>query len=148
MQRGLSGQAVRSASKIISKDVMPIMSATKILIADDSKTVRTVVAKILGDAGYDVIAASDGIAALELVRGEQPGVAILDIVMPDMDGYAVCERLKNMGSPWSEIPIVFLTSVKSHALEVLGSEYGAYMNKPVNALHLLQTIERQLEKCR
>ncbi len=124
------------------------MSDVKILIADDSKTVRTVVAKILVDAGYEVFPASDGVAALELAHDVRPDIAILDIVMPDMDGYAVCEKLKEMGSPWSEIPIVFLTSVKSQALEVLGSEFGAYMNKPVNPLLLLATIERQLEKCR
>lgn len=120
----------------------------KILIADDSKTVRTVVAKILMDAGYEVLPASDGLTALELARNVRPDIAILDIVMPDMDGYAVCEKLKEMGSPWSEIPIVFLTSVKSQALEVLGSEFGGYMNKPVNSVQLLATIERQLEKCR
>lgn len=124
------------------------MPDAKILIADDSKTVRTTVAQTLADAGYEVILASDGITALELACNRRPDIAILDIVMPDMDGYAVCEKLKAMGSPWREIPIVFLTCVKSQALEVLGSEFGAYLNKPVNPLVLLATIERQLEKCR
>ncbi len=123
------------------------MSETKILVADDSKTVRTIVSTILSDAGYEVILASDGTKALELARSNRPSLAILDIVMPGMDGYAVCEEFQEMGSPWSEMPIVFLTSVKSQALKVLGSEYGAYMNKPVDSAQLLETIEQQLARC-
>lgn len=123
------------------------MSETKILVADDSKTVRTIVSTILSDAGYEVILASDGAKALELAHSNRPSLAILDIVMPEMDGYAVCEKLQDMGSPWSEMPIVFLTSVKSQALKVLGSEYGAYMNKPVDSAQLLNTIEQQLARC-
>lgn len=123
------------------------MSETKILVADDSKTVRTIVHTLLTEAGYDVVLAADGIQALELARAHRPSLAILDIVMPGLDGYAVCEELLEMGSPWCEMPIVFLTSVKSQALKVLGSEYGAYMNKPVDAGQLLDTIETQLARC-
>jgi DNA-binding response OmpR family regulator len=123
------------------------MSHTRILVADDSNTVRTLVTTVLTRAGYEVVTADSGPAALEKARSECPHLAVLDIVMPEMDGYAVCERLKEMGSPWREIPIIFLTSVKSQALEVLGSEFGAYMHKPVNPDRLLKTIESQLARC-
>ncbi len=123
------------------------MPETKILVADDSNTVRTLVSHILVRAGYDVVTAHDGTDAVEKARTCQPRLAVLDIVMPELDGYGVCERLKEMGSPWCEIPIVFLTSVKSQALKVLGSEYGAYLNKPVNVDELLRTIEEHLAKC-
>ena len=123
------------------------MSETKILVADDSKTVRTIVESILSEAGYEVLLAADGSEALRLARDCRPSLAILDIVMPEMDGYAVCEQFQEMGSPWREMPIIFLTSVKSQALKVLGGEYGAYMNKPVQSSQLLDTIEQQLARC-
>ncbi len=122
------------------------MSKIKILVADDSKTVRTMLDAILRGAGFEVMLAADGSEAVELARNCRPCLAILDIVMPEMDGYAVCEQLQQMGSPWREMPIVFLTSVKSQALRVLGSEYGAYMNKPVNSVMLLDTIREQLAR--
>lgn len=123
------------------------MSQTRILVADDSKTVRKLVQSILTGAGYQVVLASDGPEALELARNQPPRLAVLDIVMPLMDGYAVCEKFQEMGSPWNEMPIVFLTSIKSQALEMLGSEYGGYMHKPIDAIQLLEIIEKQLAGC-
>ncbi len=120
----------------------------KVLVADDSRTVRTVVARVLNEAGYSVVIAADGRQALDMATTEQPDLAILDIVMPDLDGYAVCDRLKSLGSPWKEMPIVFLTNIKSQALEMLGNEYGAYMNKPVDPALLLKTIDEQLIRIR
>ncbi len=122
------------------------MSQTTILLADDSSTVRTMVNKILTEAGYRVISASDGTSAVELARIYRPDLAIIDIMMPELDGYGVCEQLKLMGSPWEDLPILFLTCVKSKALELLGNEYGAYLNKPVCSEQLLSTIDRQLSR--
>jgi DNA-binding response OmpR family regulator len=123
------------------------MTDTRILVADDSNTIRTLVSTILTRAGYEVVVAHDGTDAVEKARLHHPHLAVLDIVMPELDGYGVCERLKEMGTPWCEIPIVFLTSVKSQALKVLGSEFGAYLNKPVNVDELLRTIEQNLARC-
>ena len=117
------------------------MSKLTILVADDSSTVRTMVKRILENAGHKVVTAVDGAEALSLIRQCQPDLAVLDVVMPGIDGYGVCEQLKQMGSPSSELPIVFLTCVKSRALELLGQEYGAYLNKPVEAGPLLMAIE-------
>ncbi len=117
------------------------MSKMTILVADDSSTVRTMVKRILEEKGYAVVTATDGVEAIALTREHRPDLAILDVVMPQLDGYAVCEQLKQMGAPWSELPIVFLTCVRSRALELLGQEYGAYLNKPVQAEPLLLAIE-------
>ncbi len=116
------------------------MSAPKILVVDDSNAVRTVVRKTLSQAGYEVVTAADGIQAIEAAKSERPQLAILDICMPLMDGYGVCQELKRMGAPWSELPIVFLTTLESHALELLGHELGAYLQKPVCDERLLQTV--------
>ena len=70
---------------------------------------------------------------------------VLDVVMPELDGYGVCEKLSQLGEQYSHLPIVFLTSVDSHAMELLGREYGAYLHKPVNEAELLSTVRSQLE---
>ncbi len=122
------------------------MSQATILLADDSSTVRTLVDRALTEAGYRVITAEDGASAVELARVHRPDLAILDILMPELDGYGVCEKLKAMGSPWEDLPILFLTCVKSKALELLGNEYGAYLRKPVQTEQLLSAIDKQLSR--
>ena len=104
------------------------------------------IAHVFALAGYDVLMAEDGARAIELAQQHHPDMAVVDIVMPGLDGYAVCEKLKELGSPLCELPIVFLTCVKSRALELLGREYGAYLNKPVQADQLLATIENELSR--
>lgn len=118
------------------------MSSPKVLVVDDSRTVRTVVKRTLAEAGYDVITASDGAESLELFQTEMPQLAILDIRMPNLDGYGVCQELQRMGSPFNEIPIIFLTTLDSNALELLGDELGAYLQKPVRGQQLLDTVAR------
>jgi CheY-like chemotaxis protein len=120
------------------------MARQSILLADDSQTVRTLVGRALTHAGYTVISANDGVSAVQMAREHRPALAILDVVMPGLDGYAVCERLKAMGPPWDDLPIIFLTCVNSKALELLGKAYGAYLRKPVQPDLLLAEIEKQI----
>ena len=119
------------------------MSA-RILVVDDSRTIRVQLQKILSNAGYEVVLAEDGRHALEVITCE-PDLMILDVLMPEMDGYGVCEELKQFGDKYANLPIVFLTSVKSHAMELLGSEFGAYLQKPVQHEELLATVEKQIQ---
>jgi DNA-binding response OmpR family regulator len=116
------------------------MLPPKILVVDDSSTVRAIVKRTLSEVGYRVFTAADGIEAMELAKSERPQLAILDVRMPFLDGYGVCQELKRLGEPWSELPIIFLTSLESHALELLGHELGAYLQKPVCRETLLQTV--------
>lgn len=122
------------------------MRVATILVADDSATVRTQVKRVLSDAGFEVVQAADGRAALELIRQQAPDLAIIDISMPAMDGYGVCQEMKRMGTPWSEVPIVLLTSCASHALELLGEQWGAYVAKPVSVTRLLEVVESLLHE--
>jgi DNA-binding response OmpR family regulator len=116
------------------------MRSLKILVADDSRTVRTQLRRALTAAGYTVLEASDGVEAVELASRELPDLAILDIVMPQADGFAVCQRLKQMGAPLNGMPIVFVTRFGSRALELLGDQWGAYVEKPVSEAALLDIV--------
>jgi DNA-binding response OmpR family regulator len=111
-----------------------------IVIADDSRTIRTQLRQALTAAGYSVTEAADGDQAVEKICAERPLLSIVDINMPGLDGYGVCQKLCEMGPPWSELPIIFLTSVRSHALEVLGEKMGAYLTKPVNEQQVLEAV--------
>ena len=115
----------------------------KILVVDDCKSVRVSVKRLLAEAGYEVITAADGLEAIEKLE-QSPVLVILDINMPGLDGYGVCEKIQEMGSDWEKVPIVFLTSVKSKALEFLGDQYGAYLLKPVGDRQLISVVEEAL----
>lgn len=121
------------------------MRVATILVADDSATVRTQVKRVLSDAGFEVVQAANGKEALERIRQAAPDLAIVDISMPELDGYGVCQEMKRMGAPWCEVPIVLLTSCASHALELLGEQWGAYVAKPVSVTRLLEVVESLLQ---
>ena len=119
------------------------MQKPKLLVVDDSQSVRLTVKRILSNAGYDVITACDGFEAIEKLP-EEPSLVVLDVNMPGLDGYGVCEKIREMGPKYESLPIVFLTSLESRALEMLGREFGAYLNKPVHEQQLLSVVEQQL----
>lgn len=118
------------------------MSQSTILVADDSRTVRTFVTRTLAQAGYSVCTAADGQEAVNLALQSCPKLLVLDIEMPLMDGYTVCQKLHGMGEPWATLPVIFLTSVRSHALDLLGTEMGDYLPKPVCEQQLLDSVTR------
>lgn len=117
------------------------MSMSRIMVVDDSQAVRLSVKRILTQAGYDVVTACDGEDAIAKLT-EEPDLVVLDVNMPGLDGYGFCEQLNHNGN--SDLPVVFLTSVESKALELLGDQYGAYLNKPVDSDELVQVIDTQL----
>lgn len=117
------------------------MSMLKVLVADDSRTIRIQLTQILSKAGYEVVTASDGRQAVDQIISESPFLVILDINMPELDGYGVCQAMKSMADPWQQLPVIFLTTLRSHALELLGRELGAYLQKPVNPAELLEVVE-------
>ena len=120
------------------------MSKPKILVVDDSQSVRVQVKRILVQAGYEVITAEDGNEAIAMLC-HNPELMILDVNMPGLDGYSVCEKLKSMGTEFQDLPIVFLTSMNSKALEMLGREFGDYLQKPVCEADLLAAVRAQLD---
>ena len=122
------------------------MSAQKILVADDSRTIRALVRRPLAANGYDVILASDGLEAVQLARRENPDLVILDIQMPEMDGYTACQEILALSEDLASVPIIFLTKVKAQHLKTLGNDLGAYLQKPVPDNLLLETVSQLLGK--
>lgn len=123
-----------------------LVHQTRILIADDSRTIRTVLRRILAAAEYEVLAASDGAEAVEIFRQENPSLVILDIQMPEMDGYSACEEILALTSPDVELPIIFLTKDRANHLATLGKQLGAYLQKPVCEQTLLHTVRELLNR--
>jgi two-component system cell cycle response regulator len=117
------------------------VTAATVLIADDSLVVRAVVRGSLEDEGYRVIEAVDGIAALEYCRKDPPDVLLLDVEMPEFDGYQVLSALKG-DADLKDIPVVFLTSRSRTADVVAGLRGGAhdYLKKPFEKIELIARV--------
>ena len=107
-----------------------------VLAVDDTPENLDVVKGVLGD-DYVVKAAVNGKIALKIAETQSPDLILLDIMMPDMDGYEVCRRLK-ANPATAEIPVIFLTAKDQDTDQARGFELGAadYIQKPVNALIL------------
>ena len=120
------------------------MPSNYILVADDSRTLRTYVRRTLAEVGHHVEVACDGFEAVRMIEAECPNVAILDINMPGKDGFGVLEELKGMGAPYCDLPVILLTRNKSQALETLGKQVGAFLHKPASRRVLIETVKRFL----
>ncbi len=117
-----------------------------ILAVDDKPHNLQFLGKLLSDSGYEVGMAQDGQQALNFVKKSRPDLILLDIMMPDMDGFEVCKKLKADFSV-QHIPVIFLTA-KSDSNEVVrGFEVGGsdYVTKPFNSPELLARIKTQVE---
>lgn len=121
------------------------MHQTKILVADDSRTIRALVRRTLAGAGYDVSLACDGREAVQLARRDRPDLVILDIQMPVMDGYTACEEILALQNRCPDLQIVFLTKDEAKHLDALGRQLGAYLQKPVCENTLLATVRSLLK---
>lgn len=123
----------------------PPVSAGTVLVVDDSLTMRNALRKVL-EGEHRVLLASNGHEALALAVEEQPDLVILDGVMPGMDGYAVCARLKS--DPRTEdLPVLFLTGLDSEADETLALEAGAidFITKPFRPRVVAARIRNHME---
>jgi len=117
----------------------------KILIVDDSRLIAHVAKTMLTKRGHEIILAQDGKAGLEAARSEKPDIILLDVIMPIMDGYEVCEHLKEDDST-KEIPIIMVTSKAEAADKVKGLEMGAldYVTKPFDEGELIARVNIHL----
>lgn len=117
-----------------------------ILIVDDSQVSIQVLSHQLQNAGYSISVAMDGKKALDVVEKDLPDLVLLDIMMPDMDGYEICRRIRdNEGTRM--IPVIFLTARSSKEDIVQGFEAGAvdYVTKPFNTAELLARVRTHVE---
>lgn len=126
---------------------------SKILIVDDDPDLVEAVTMILESKNYDVVAAYGGIEGLEKAKTENPDLIVLDVMMPDKDGYAVCKDLK-ADPKYREIPILLLTAVVSQIPKSsrwthqmgLETEAEDYIDKPVEPAELVKRIEILLSR--
>ena len=117
-----------------------------VLVVDDRPANLRLVATLLGEVGYRVLTFADGEMALRAARSEQPDLVLLDIGMPGMDGYEVCERLK-ADEATRHIPVIFLTALGDTTDKVRGFDSGAadYVHKPFQAEELIARIDTHVE---
>jgi len=111
----------------------------KILIAEDDLHIRQGLSDLLSQEGYEVETAENGKRALELFKTSSPQFVILDIMMPEMDGYSVCREIRAVDN---EIPIVFLSAKSEEIDRVIGLELGAddYISKPFGTREVVARI--------
>ena len=118
----------------------------KILIIDDNPKNIQVAMNVLSKEGYHLLYAQDGKKGIELAKENDISLILLDILMPQMDGYEVCKELKNYYKTW-DIPVIFLT-VKDEVEDIVkGFEYGGvdYITKPFSPQILLKRVETHLK---
>jgi diguanylate cyclase (GGDEF)-like protein len=122
------------------------VSKARILIAEDERNLRQVLALQLNAAGYEVIEAVDGQAALEQAHSASPDLILLDVMMPRMDGYEVCRRIRAAFTT-RHIPIIMLTARGEDDARITGLEGGAndYIIKPWGKRELELRIKNALE---
>jgi class 3 adenylate cyclase len=118
----------------------------RILVVEDTVENIQVIGAILKQAGYQLSIARNGTQGLEIAGRTPPDLILLDIVMPDLDGFEVCRRLK-ADAALEEIPVIFLTSSNEVESVVKGFELGAvdYITKPFNAAELLSRVGTHLQ---
>jgi two-component system response regulator MprA len=122
--------------------------AARVLIAEDDRAVRESLERALRLAGYAVVQAKDGLEALEVIERDRPDVAVVDVMMPHLDGFGVCRRLRDRGD---KIPVLLLTARDAVEDRVAGLDAGAddYLPKPFALEELLARVRvmvrRQLE---
>ena len=122
----------------------------RILIVDDEPDFASIVQRNLEKEGFDVDVAYDGVQGLEKVKDNPPDAIVLDVMMPEKDGYEVCKELKS-DEKYADIPIVMLTAVASHVTSTRYSHYDGmsmqaddYLPKPASSEEITDSIKSLL----
>jgi CheY-like chemotaxis protein len=118
----------------------------KILIADDKPTGRELVRTVLENSGYEVIEAGDGPEALRMARESSPDLIILDLHMPQIDGFGVIQELRRDGN-FATTPVVALTAsaMQGDRERALSLGFTGYITKPIRLVALRSEVERLLK---
>lgn len=120
-------------------------SRCNILIIEDDQTLREGLVEAFGFHEYRALSAADGLTGLEIWRLEKPDLIILDLMLPDRDGYEICRKVRAGGDT---VPILMLTAKGQEADKLLGFELGAddYMTKPFSLLELVARVKALLRR--
>ncbi|WP_190802313.1 response regulator [Leptolyngbya sp. FACHB-261] len=121
------------------------MSPT-ILIVDDQRTSLSTLEALLSPEGYQLFPASSGAAVFEVLEQMIPELILLDVMMPGMDGYEVCQRIRT-DKRWRDIPVIFITGLDDFKARLQGLEVGAddFISKPFQAVELLARVRNTLK---
>ena len=116
----------------------------KILIVDDEKNIVDILKYNLNKEGFETIEAYDGRQALEMVEREKPDLILLDIMLPEYDGFTVCKKIRQT----LDTPILMLTAREEEVDKVLGLELGAddYITKPFSPRELMARVKANLRR--
>ena len=123
----------------------------RILVVDDEPDFCSIVQGQLEKEGFTVELAYDGVQGLEKVQANPPDAIVLDVMMPEMDGYELCNKLKS-DEKYVDIPIILLTAVASHVTSTryshrdgMSTEADDYIAKPASAEEIADSIKRLLD---
>lgn len=123
--------------------------AGKVLVVDDEEDFRELVAFNLRGAGCEVVAAANGLEALECARRERPDLVLLDLMLPEMDGISVCEMLRRIPAT-ATTPILMVSAWSTDQSRLVGLQAGAtdYLTKPVSPRELTARVKSLLASSR
>ncbi len=123
------------------------LAGTKVMVIDDSKTIRRTAETLLKKAGCEVITATDGFEALSKITDNQPDIIFIDIMMPRLDGYQTCALIKR-NDVYKSTPVVLLTSKDGLFDRARGRIVGSdqYLTKPFTKEELLGAIKEYVHK--
>ncbi len=137
----MAEEHVTNNSEAMSADTTD--SSLRILVVDDSATIRRSAESMLTTAGYDVVTAENGFEALSKVAQHNPDLIFVDIMMPRLDGYQTCAIIKN-NSQYRSTPVVMLTSKDGLFDQARGRVVGSdlYLTKPFTKEELLAAVQQ------
>jgi len=115
----------------------------KVMVIDDSNTIRRTAEALLKKAGYDVLTASDGFEAMSLITDNRPDIIFVDIMMPRLDGYQTCQLIKN-NKKFRDTPVIMLSSKDGLFDRARGRIAGSeeHVNKPFTQEELIEVITK------
>ena len=128
-----------------SETIEPNLEGVKVMVIDDSKTIRRTAETLLKKAGCDVVTAIDGFEALAKITDQNPDVIFIDIMMPRLDGYQTCALIKKNNN-YKKTPVILLTSKDGLFDRARGRIVGSdrYLTKPFTKDELLGAIKEHL----
>jgi two-component system alkaline phosphatase synthesis response regulator PhoP len=117
---------------------------SRVLVVDDDPGIVKLVRAYLEQAGFEVVSAHDGKKAMQIARNERPDLVVLDLMLPEMDGWDVCRALRKE----SEVPIIMLTARVEESDKLIGLELGAddYVTKPFSPRELVARVRSVLRR--
>ena len=112
---------------------------TRILLVDDDQTLSSLLGQYLRESNFEVLVAPDGTAGLRLAYNERPDLILLDVMLPGMDGWEVCSRLREL----SDVPVIMITAKATEADKLRGFQLGVddYVTKPFSFVELVARIQ-------